>query len=174
MTLTLRSGFVRGLKTFDDELRNFFAASASYRAASGSGNVILILDEDEELARLVRFIADRSNMDVTVVFISDPRDARKLIEESEESSVKAVIVDVDLLNRTNGSFYAWVRESKLNVPMFMKGTRAQITEFTGNGAGWRFGTFVQEETKPSDYVKALGFPRRCEVFAQEFAHAHSG
>jgi len=180
MTLTLRSGFVSGLRDLDSELRNFFAASTSYRAASGRGSVILILDEDEELGRLVRFLADRTKMEVRVVCMSDPRAARKFIEDSGESSVKAVIVDVELLSGTGASFYSWVRSEEPDVPIFMKGTRKQIVEFTGNGNGsgngngWRFGTFVLEDTTDMDYVRALGFPSRCDKLVREFRHEHAG
>jgi len=178
MTLTLKSGFRMGLQTFDEELRKYFTASTRYRASGSKGNIILILDRDDGLANLVRFLADKTGMEVRVVMLSSPADAKKLVEESEESwgaRVKAVIVDVDLLNQTNGSFHAWIKSSGHgNVPIFIKGKREELKAFTGNGSGYRFGMFVQEETTAMDYVQALGFPKKCEGLVAEFQHANMG
>ena len=173
MTLTLKSGFVRGIQSFDEELRRYFSASVRYRASGSKGNVILILDRDDGLAKMVRFLADKTGMNVRVVCLSSPSDAKKLVEESGETQIKAVIADVDLLNQTNGSFHSWIKTSHNgDVPIFIKGKREELKAFTGNGNGYRFGTFVQEETTAMDYVEALGFPKKCEEFVAEFQHAN--
>jgi hypothetical protein len=177
MTWTLKAGFMRGLQSFDDELRRYFGASMRYRASGSKGNVILILDSDDGLVRLVRFLADKVCMNIRVVCLSNPANVKKLVEEAGKTKVRAIIADVDLLNQTNGSFHAWIKSSgNGDIPIFIKGRRDELKVFTsnGNGNGYRFGMFVKEETTAKDYIAALGFPKKCEGLVAEFQHANIG
>ena len=169
MTFTLKTGLLRSLKGFDDELGKYFGASARYRAASRNGGVILIVDKEEQLFKMVSFLAEKTNMNVTVVRLATPADARKLIEESGPSSVKAVILDADILESTNGSFNDWVKNTGVDVPVFIKGNRDQIITFKTSGL--RLGMFIQEDTSSMDYVEALGFPARCRTLVEEYEAA---
>jgi hypothetical protein len=169
MTFTLKTGLMKSLKSFDEELQRYFGASARYRAASRSGGIILIVDHDDRLFRLVTFLVEKTGIEVKVVQLDTPGDARKLIEEGGPSAVKAVILDADLLASTNGSFNTWVQASGVDVPVFIKGSRDQVITF--KASGFRFGVFIEQETTAMDYAEALGFPERCRALVSEFEAA---
>jgi CheY-like chemotaxis protein len=165
MTLALGTGLLRSLKAFDNELTRYFEVAAKYRAAARKG-VIVLVDKDEELFRLFKFLAERAELGVRVVLVGSPHEAKKLIIRDGTAGIKAVVIDADLAAMSNGELRKWIQSSGADVPVFVKGARDEVSRERVHGE--RFGALVKEELTPMGYVEALGLPPACCPYVAEF------
>ena len=162
--LFLSRGVVESMKSLDDELREYFQTSTSFRSRARNGTIVII-DQSTGLFDFLNSLVQKCQLKFRVVQVDDAKNARKLLEELGQRNVKAVVIHSKLLFKpTNGETLAqWVNENYPDIPVWISECPPDKNN-TVRQTSQRVG-IIDAGCARVKYLEMLGFPSRCREAA---------
>jgi len=162
---------VESMDSLDHELKEYFRESTSFRSRARNGTVVIV-DKTTGLFDFLSDLVKRCQLKFRVVHVDDAKNARKVLIEIGQKSVKVVVINSELLfASSNGVTLAqWVNEQLPEIPVWISECPPE-KDSEVRKSSQRIG-IIRKGEPLAEFINILGFPPRCHEQAGELKLAN--